>query len=50
MSKLNSALNDLNELIDSGWDFPDACNRVAIKHHLDYYKLVRAYDQQYEEA
>lgn len=50
MSKIGLALNDLNELIDTGWDFPDACNRVSVKYHMDYYKLVRAYDEQYAEV
>jgi hypothetical protein len=50
MSKLDKALSQLNDLIDSGWEFPDACHKVAVRHHVDYYKLVRAYDHQFEEA
>jgi hypothetical protein len=50
MSKLDRALNDLNELIDNDWEFPDACHKVAARHHVDYYKLVRAYDNQFQEA
>lgn len=50
MSKLAKALNDLNELIDNDWEFPDACSKVATRYHLDYYKLRRAYDNQFEEA
>ena len=50
VSKMVHALNDLNELIDNDWEFPDACHKVATKHHVEYYKLSRAYDNQFEEA
>jgi len=47
MKDLALALERLNNLIDGGVEFPDACSRVALEECVNYDALRDAYDQQF---
>ena len=47
MRDLALALERLNNLIDGGWEFPDACSRVALEEGVNYDALRDAYDEQF---
>lgn len=47
MSELAYALERLNDLIDGGWEFPDACSKVALEEGVNYDALRDAYDAQF---
>ena len=47
MKKLLKALERLNDLIDAGMEFPDACSKVALEEGVNYDALRNAYDEQF---
>lgn len=47
MSELAYALERLNDLIDGGWEFPDACAKVAVEEGVDNDVLRDLYDAQF---
>ena len=47
MSELAYALERLNDLIDGGWEFPDACGKVAREEGVNYDVLRDMYDAQF---
>jgi hypothetical protein len=47
MRDLYEALERLNDLIDGGMEFPDACGKVAREEGVDYDALRNAYDEQF---
>ncbi len=47
MSELAFALERLNNLIDAGVEFPDACYQVSCEERVVYEALADAYDAQF---
>lgn len=47
MKDIALALERLNDLIDGGWEFPDAAYKVAREEDVNYGLLVQAYDAQF---
>ena len=47
MKDLLIALERLNNLIDAGVEFPDACYRVSCEEQVPYEALADAYDEQF---
>lgn len=48
MKDLAHALERLNNLIDGGVEFPDACYRVSCEELVLYEDLADAYDAQFD--
>lgn len=46
MKILQKALEDLNNRISAGQEFPDAAWATCCAYKVDYYDLVAAYDNQ----
>jgi len=47
---LRSALRQLNDLITSGMEFPDAVCKIAVKTGYMAFELRQAYDAQFEKT
>lgn len=45
-SRLSSALSTLLAFIATGWEFPDACSKAALRWDVDYDELRDLYDEQ----
>lgn len=48
VNNLEHALERLNNLIDGGVEFPDACYRVSCEERVPYEDLADAYDAQFD--
>lgn len=45
---MQAALDQLNQLINKGWEFPEAVYRVSESFQIPYLDIEAAYDNQFK--